>query len=81
MQLLRVRIRDEAVVLEETKKLNRMKEVILSGKDATIKVYRRKHAGCNISVDDHHVAINENHDQVEIEKSEEGIRLVRITNG
>ncbi|WP_051524567.1 DUF342 domain-containing protein [Pseudobutyrivibrio sp. MD2005] len=81
MQLLRVRIRDEAVVLEETKKLNRMKEVILSGKDATIKVYRRMHAGCNISVDDHHVAITESHDNVEIEKSEEGIRLVKINKG
>jgi len=81
MQLLRVRIRDEAVVLEETKKLNRMKEVILSGKDATIKVYRRMHAGCNISVDDHHVAITESHDNVEVEKSEEGIRLVKINKG
>ncbi len=79
MQLLRVRIRDEAVVLEETKKLNRMKEVIMSGRGASIKVFKRVHAGCNISVDDHHVAINENHDQVEIEKSEEGIRLIKIS--
>ena len=78
MQLLRVRIRDEAVVLEETKKLNRMKDVIVSGRGATIKVFRRMHAGCNISVDDHHVSITESHDQVEAEKSEEGIRLVKI---
>ena len=79
MQLLRVRIRDEAVVLEETKKLNRMKEVIQSGKGATIKVLRCLYAGATISVDDHHVAINENHQRIEIEKSEEGVRLVRIT--
>ena len=78
MQLLRVRIRDEAIVLEETKKLNYMKEVIMSGKDATIKVYRRLYAGSNLSVDDHHASINENHEAIEIEKSEEGIRLVKI---
>lgn len=78
MQLLRVRIRDEAIVLEETKKLNRMKEVIMSGKDATIKVYRRLYAGSNLSVDDHHASINETHEAIEIEKSEEGIRLVKI---
>lgn len=78
MQLLRVRIRDEAIVLEETKKLNHMKEVIMSGKDATIKVYRRLYAGSNLSVDDHHASINETHEAIEIEKSEEGIRLVKI---
>lgn len=78
MQLLRVRIRDEAIVLEETKKLNYMKEVIMSGKGATIKVYRRLYAGSNLSVDDHHASINETHEGIEIEKSEEGIRLVKI---
>lgn len=78
MQLLRVRIRDEAIVLEETKKLNYMKEVIMSGKGATIKVYRRLYAGSNLSVDDHHASINETHEAIEIEKSEEGIRLVKI---
>ena len=31
-------LRDEAVVQEETKKLSKMKEVIVSGKNATIKV-------------------------------------------
>ncbi len=79
MQLLRVRIRDEAIVLEETKKLNRMKEVIISGRGASIKVFRKLHAGCNISVDDHHASINDNHEGIEIEKSEEGIRLIKIS--
>ncbi len=78
MQLLRVRIRDEAVVQEETKKLAKMKEVIVSGKGATIKVYRRVYAGSNISIDDHHVVINDNHERVELSKSEEGIRLTKI---
>lgn len=78
MQLLRVRIRDEAVVLEETKKLSRLKEVIMSGRGATIKVYRRLHAGSNISIDDHHVTIQDMHERIEIEKSEEGVKLVKI---
>ena len=78
MQLLRVRIRDEAVVQEETKKLAKMKEVIVSGKDATIKVFRRVYAGSNITVDDHHVSITDNHERVEISKSEEGVRLTRL---
>ena len=78
MQLLRVRIRDEAVVLEETKKLSRLKEVIMSGRGATIKVYRRLHAGTNISIDDHHVTIQDMHERIEIEKSEEGVKLVKI---
>ncbi|SFH79627.1 hypothetical protein SAMN04487830_108102 [Pseudobutyrivibrio sp. OR37] len=78
MQLLRVRIRDEAVVLEETKKLGRLKDVILSGRGATIKVFRRLYAGSNISVDDHHVTIQELYERVEIEKSEEGVKLRKI---
>jgi len=78
MQLLRVRIRDEAEVLEETKKLERMKEVIISGRGATIKVFRRIYAGANVSIDDHHVAIVDMHEKVELEKTEEGIKLVKI---
>ena len=78
MQLLRVRIRDEAVVLEETKKLNRLREVIKSGQGATIKVYRRIYPGSSISIDDHHVSILDIHERVEIEKSEEGVKLVKI---
>lgn len=79
MQLLRVRIRDEAIVQEETKRLAKMKEVIVSGKDASIKVYRRMYAGANISIDDHHVAITDNHERVEITKTPEGLKLTRIT--
>ncbi|MBQ7470797.1 MAG: DUF342 domain-containing protein [Pseudobutyrivibrio sp.] len=78
MQLLRVRIRDEAIVQEEKKRLAQMKEVIVSGKDATIKVFRRVYAGSNITVDNHHVSINDNHERVEISKSEEGVRLTRL---
>ena len=77
MQLLRVRIRDEAVVQEETRRLAQMKEIIVSGKDATIKVYRRVYAGSNITIDNHHVSINDNHERVEISKSEEGVKLTR----
>ena len=78
MQLLRVRIRDEAIVLEETKRLTKMKEVIVSGKDASIRVLRRLYAGVNVSVDDHHAAINDTHERVEITKSPEGLKLTRI---
>ena len=46
--------------------------------DATIKVYRRLHAGSNISIDDHHVTIQDLHERIEIEKSEEGVKLVKI---
>ncbi|SDI03907.1 hypothetical protein SAMN05421493_10725 [Pseudobutyrivibrio sp. 49] len=79
MQLLRVRIRDEAIVQEETKRLAKMKEVIVSGKDASIKVFRRMYAGANISIDDHHVTITDNHERVEITKTPEGVKLTRIT--
>ncbi len=80
MQLLRVRIRDEAIVLEDTKRLSKMKEVIVGGKNAYIKVFRRLYSGANVSVDDHHVAITDDHERVEIQKSPEGIKLVRITD-
>ena len=50
----------------------------MSGKGATIKVYRRLYAGSNISVDDHHVTIQDMHEKIEIEKSEEGVKLVKI---
>ncbi len=79
MQLLRVRIRDEAVVLEETKKLSQLKDVIVSGRGATIKVFRRLYAGANVSIDDHHVTIVDNHEQVEIHKSEDGVKLTKLS--
>ena len=79
MQLLRVRIRDEAIVQAETKRLAKMKEVIVSGKNASIKVFRRIYAGANISIDDHHVAITDNHERVEITKTPEGVKLTKIT--
>ena len=78
MQLLRVRIRDEAIVLEETKRLNKMKDVIVSGKNASIRVLRRLYAGTNIAIDDHHVTINDTHERVEVSKSPEGVKLTKI---
>ena len=80
MQLLRVRIRDEAIVLEDTKRLTKMKEVILSGKDASIKVRRRLYAGTTVSVDDHHVTITDTHTKIEIQKSPEGVKLVKLAD-
>ena len=55
-----------------------MKEIIVAGKDASIRVLRRLYAGANISVDDHHVTITDTHDRVEIFKSPEGVKLKKI---
>ena len=64
--------------IEETKKLQKMKDVIVAGKGATIRVLRTLYSGSNVTIDDHHVKINDNHTRVEISKTPEGVKLTKI---
>ena len=55
-----------------------MKDVIVAGKGATIRVLRTLYSGSNVTIDDHHVKINDNHTRVEISKTPEGVKLTKI---
>lgn len=75
LQLLRVKIRDEAVLLEQQSKLQDLKNTVEHGTNATIKVFKRVYAGTSVSIDSHHVNVKENQDRVEFVKTPTGIRM------
>lgn len=80
LQLLRVKIRDEALILEEQAKLEKMKAVIDNGGDATIRVFKKSYPGVTIIIDDHKVEVKDVQSRVEYVKTFEGIRMDLIEN-
>lgn len=78
LQLLRVKIRDEAVILKNRESLTKMENVIKKGENATIKVFRNVYAGVNITIDDHHTQITDNYNGIEFSKTEIGVRMDKI---
>ena len=78
LQLLRVKIRDEAVVLEEKAKLESLQSIIDRGGNSTIRVFKKVYAGVNISIDNHKTQVKENQQKVEFEKTPTGIRMCII---
>lgn len=75
LQLLRVKIRDEAIVFEEQGKLDEMRAVMEKGKNSTIKVFKKIHAGANIAIDTRRVTIKDEQKNVEFVKTATGIRM------
>jgi len=75
LQLLRVKIRDEAVVQEEQARLDKMRGVIEKGNDATIRVFKKVYSGVNITIDNHHTNIKDDQQHVEFIKTTTGIRM------
>ncbi len=78
MQLLRVKIRDEALIAEERMKLDAMQAMIERGKNAKIIVGDTIYPGVTLSIADQHIEIKEAQSRVEIVCSPGGIRMERI---
>lgn len=78
LQLLRVKIRDEAIIIEEKANLEQMLEVLKHGAKSTIRVFQRVYPGVDISMDDHMASINEVQEHVEFVKTLTGIRMERL---
>ena len=75
LQLLRVKIRDEAVVVEEQARLEKMRGVIEKGNEATIRVFNKVYPGVNITIDDHHTNIKDDQTHVEFVKTATGVKM------
>lgn len=80
IQLLRVKIRDEALILEEQTKLEAMRCLVENGRESTIKVYNKSYPGVALSIDDHKIGVKDIQSHVEYIKTDEGIRMDIIYN-
>ncbi len=78
LQLLRVKIRDEAIVNKDKEDLAKMEAVIAKGENATIRAFRKVYAGVTVAIDDHVEDINDEQYGVEFQKTEDGIRMVPV---
>ncbi len=78
LQLLRVKIRDEAIVVEEKAHLQRMQEVLKHGDKSTIRVFQKVYPGVDISMDDHRASVSDEQEHVEFIKTLTGIRMERL---
>ena len=75
IQLLRVKIRDEAVIVEEKAKLEKQEAILNRGKNSTIRVFNTVYAGTSVSIDNHHTEVHDYQRHVAFVKSPEGIRM------
>ncbi len=78
MQLLRVKIRDEALIAEEKMKLDALQAMIERGKTAKVVVVDTIYPGVNLTIADQHLEIQEEQSRVEIGCTLGGIRLERL---
>lgn len=75
LQLLRVKIRDEAIVAEDRVRLEELYALVEAGKKATVRVYNTVYAGVTIRMTDQYVQMSDYQRRVEFVKTETGIRL------
>ncbi|MCF0131776.1 MAG: DUF342 domain-containing protein [Pseudobutyrivibrio sp.] len=78
MQLLRIKIRDEAAITGEIAKLEKMKEIISKGDKSTIRVFKSVYPGTVLAIDDHKVSIHEEQKYIEFMKTKDGVRMERL---
>ena len=75
MQLLRVKIRDEAVVAEDHVRREELNEIVNRGKDATVKVYDTVYAGVTVKIMDQYAQMSDFQKRVEFSKTLTGIHM------
>ena len=75
MQLLRVKIRDEALVAQDRVRLEELQELFVRGRRATVKVYDTVYSGVSIKIMDQRVQLSDFQKKVEFEKTDTGIRM------
>ena len=75
MQLLRVKIRDEALVAQDRTRLEELREMIAAGRRATVKVYDTVYAGVRIKMLEQNVQMSDYQKKVEFVKTDTGIRM------
>ncbi len=75
MQLLRVKIQDEAVVAHDRMRLEELENLLEGSKKATVKVYDKVYSDVEVKISGHHVHTSDYQKQVEFVRTETGIRM------
>lgn len=75
MQLLRVKIQEEAKVAQDRMRLDELKEILSKGKNATIKVYDTVYSGVTVKMTEQYVQISDYQKKIEFVKTTTGIRM------
>ena len=78
MQLLRVKIRDEALVAQDRVRLEELQELFVRGRRATVKVYDTVYAGVSVKIMDQRVQLSDFQKKVEFVKTDTGIRMEEL---
>ena len=72
---MRVKIRDEALVAQDRTRLEELREIVNSGKRATVKVYDTVFAGVRIKMMQQYVQMSDYQKKVEFFRTDTGIRM------
>ncbi len=75
MQLLRIKIRDEAAVAEDRVRLEELQNIVDKGKHATVKVYDTVYAGVSVRISEQYIQMSDYQKRVEFIKTDTGIRM------
>lgn len=78
MQLLRVKIRDEAVVAEDRTHLEELQSIVDKGRHATVKVYETVYAGVSVRISEKYIQMSDYQKGVEFVKTDTGIRMEEL---
>lgn len=78
VQLLRIKIRDEAIVSESKIRLDKLEMLAEMGEDATIRVTKEVYPGVSVAIGNHRVDVIDEQREIEFKKSATGVRMVRI---
>ena len=75
MQLLRIRIRDEAVVAEARVRFDELKALMEAGRGATVRAYDIVYSGVTVRIMDQYAQLTDFQKRVEFVKTMTGIRM------
>lgn len=75
LQLLRIKIRDEALAAEAKLQYEELKNLMEQGKNATVRVYDTVHAGVTVRIKDQYAQMSDYQEHVEFVKTPTGIRM------
>lgn len=75
MQLLRIRIRDEAVVAEARVRFDELKALMEAGRGATVRAYDTVYSGVTVRIMDQYAQLTDFQKRVEFVKTMTGIRM------
>lgn len=75
MQLLRIRIRDEAVVAEARVRFDELKALMEAGRGATVRAYDAVYSGVTVRIMDQYAQLTDFQKRVEFVKTMTGIRM------